>query len=102
MTLRPGVTLIELIVALVVLATIVTMVGLRLPSPVGDRVDSPTTRLYEARGEALRSGRAVHFSLDDTLNRSAVAMPDGSVVADTAAHVRRLTGAVPPGLRRLP
>jgi prepilin-type N-terminal cleavage/methylation domain-containing protein len=91
---RAGVTLIELVVVLMLLATIATLVGLRIPGPSDSPRHSRADRLYVARRRALGSGQQVVIWWNDSGGASAIALPDGSVISDSAVDVERFTGAV--------
>jgi prepilin-type N-terminal cleavage/methylation domain-containing protein len=85
---RDGVTLLELMVALAILALMagVTVAGLRragAPTPPTD-----ADRITNARRDAIALGRPVHFLLRDSAEaRPAHALPDGRVLgAPSYAH----------------
>jgi hypothetical protein len=74
-----------------IMASVATLV---MPSRTVARDDTPT-RIATARTAALRSGRLVNVFVQlDSGVRVVTALPDGSVLADNAAHVQRLTGVV--------
>jgi prepilin-type N-terminal cleavage/methylation domain-containing protein len=91
---RTGVTLVELLVALLLLGMMATVVGIAVP-----RAEPPSTAdeishaISNARRAAIDSGRSVtiNLSVHGTLH-AATALPDGSIVADTGLGVERLTG----------
>jgi prepilin-type N-terminal cleavage/methylation domain-containing protein len=90
---RHGVTLLELMVVLAILALMagVTVLGLRradLPTPVTN-----ADRTARARRDAIAQGRTVHFTLvDSDAVRPAQALPDGRVIgAPPAMHDSTLT-----------
>lgn len=89
---RPGTTLIELVVVLVLLAIIAAVAA----QPVLSgrvRGDASLARLDEARRSAARSGRAVHLSrLDSARVGEATLLPTGEVVADSSLDLDPLTG----------
>jgi prepilin-type N-terminal cleavage/methylation domain-containing protein len=91
---RPGTTLPELLVVLVVLAVVagVTTLALRVEGATG--VDeSDLARIATARKEALRSGRAIVVALPDSIGgQAATVLPDGSVIADSTVAIDRFTG----------
>ena len=89
---RAGVTLIELLVVVVVLGLVSSVAMLALPRK-SVPPDDTAHRIANARTQALRTGRPVSVVLDlDTMFSLATAMPDGSVLADPAARIERLTG----------
>lgn len=87
---RRGVTLVELLVAIVLLALIATIsVASRFRSGGHTTNETSTARFTklaaEARRHALRSGQVVVVSIPDSTGTIwATALPDGSVLADTA------------------
>lgn len=90
--LRRGVTLIELLVVVVVLGLVSSVAALALPGKVVPPDDTPH-RIANARTLALRTGRPVSVALQlDTVFSLATAMPDGTVLANSAARIDRLTG----------
>jgi prepilin-type N-terminal cleavage/methylation domain-containing protein len=88
-----GATLIELLVTLTLLgiiASVTTLALRRMPKP---SPDDPTAVIADTLGWVLASGRSV--TLQFIVNRrpaEATVNPDGSVIADTALHIDRLTG----------
>ena len=91
---RPGVTLLELMVTLALLAILAGVVGLSLHGNAPTRpVDARTARIAAAREEALRSGQVVTVTLADSGHTyTATAYPDGRVLADPALRIDPLTG----------
>ena len=91
---RLGVTLLELMVTLALLAILAGVVGLSLHGSEPKRpVDARTAQLAAAREEALRSGHVVSVTLVDSSHAyTATAYPDGRVLADPALGVDPLTG----------
>ena len=89
-----GSTLVEVLVVLAILGVVagVTGLGLRAESQP-PRVDDAVARVSAARREAIRTGRSltVVTSRDDHVV-AATAHPDGSVVADSALALDRLSG----------
>ncbi len=89
---RAGVTLIELLVVVVVLGLVSSVAMLAMPRRSAPP-DDTAHRIANARTQALRTGRPVSVVLQlDTVFTLATAMPDGSVLADPAARIERLTG----------
>jgi prepilin-type N-terminal cleavage/methylation domain-containing protein len=91
---RPGVTLVELIVVLAILGVIagVTTLAFRTVPP-GPRVEPWASAVAQARRTALDSARAVTITLSvNGAPHAVTAMPDGSVIADISIPVDRLTG----------
>ena len=93
---RRGVTLLELMVTLALLAILAGVVGLSLQRGGPARVvDARTARIAAAREEALRSGHAVSVTfVDSGHTHTATAYPDGRVLADPALGIDPLTGRV--------
>jgi general secretion pathway protein H len=99
---KPGVTLVELLVVIVLLGLMAGLAGLaaaRWPVTKGveQRAEQIASQLAAARRAALRSGRSVSITVDDSAGvGSATALPDGSVVSDsllgTVVPWDRLTG----------
>jgi prepilin-type N-terminal cleavage/methylation domain-containing protein len=111
--LRAGISLIELLVVLVILAIAASVTGLALPVPSLDVSSSDARgRIAAARREAITSGRAVQIlvpldpaaaeparTTSGTVERQIVAvtaLPDGSVLAPPALGIARLTGKASP------
>lgn len=93
--LHGGVTLVELIVSIALLGLLAGIVGLatRRSNP-GSFAGTPAAQLAAARREALRTGLPVSLSLSvDGHLRLATALPDGSVLADSALGMDRLSGS---------
>lgn len=91
---RSGVTLVELIVVVATLGIIASVTVLVMPKRSIALNDTPT-RITNARTQALRTGMPVSvFVRLDSGVRVVTALPDGTVLADSAAHVRRLTGEI--------
>jgi prepilin-type N-terminal cleavage/methylation domain-containing protein len=93
---RPGVTLIELIVVLAIVAIMagVTTLAFRR-ADMTPTVEPWVSAVAAARRTAVDSGRTVSLTVrvGDKVY-AATALPDGSVVADAALGVDRLTGEV--------
>jgi prepilin-type N-terminal cleavage/methylation domain-containing protein len=90
-----GITLVELLVVLAIMAIAATLVALEPPrarhSTAGDLVNQ---QIAAARRAALDSGHAVTVAPRDSNEPlRATAFPDGSVVADPRAHIDRFSGA---------
>jgi prepilin-type N-terminal cleavage/methylation domain-containing protein len=91
---RRGVSLIELIIVVAALAIIASVTALVMPAKIVPP-DDTAHRIANARTKALRTGRPVSVVVQlDSVYAIATAMPDGSVLADSGAHVDRLTGRV--------
>ena len=89
---RRGVTLLELIIVVVGLGMISSVAMLAMPGKVVPPDDTPH-RIAIARTKAVRTGKPVSVVLAlDTVYSVATAMPDGTVLADSAARIDRLTG----------
>ena len=91
---RRGLTLIELMVVLVLLAILASVVGLsvRTAQPVSGL--TPTeAHLAAIRDSATRSGHAVSAQIATPSGlRDATAYPDGRLIADPEFNVNPLTG----------
>jgi prepilin-type N-terminal cleavage/methylation domain-containing protein len=91
-TQRRGVTLIELLVTLALLALIACVTTLSIRRMEEPSPDDPARMLADSLRQAVATGRAATFRL--TVNgRAALATthPDGSVVADSVVPIDRLT-----------
>ena len=89
---RRGVTLLELIVVVVGLGVMASVATLVMPKKLVPPDDTPH-RVAAARTRALCTGRPVSVVLQlDSIFAIATAMPDGTVLADSAARIDRLTG----------
>lgn len=90
---RRGVTLLELLVTLTILAIIAAVTTLAVR-----RIDTPDARdphvvLANAIRDVLASGRPARIHLViDGLAANATVLPDGEVIADSAFHLDRFTG----------
>ena len=93
---RPGVTLIELIVVLAIVSIMagVTTLAFRR-ADLTPTVEPWVSAVAAARRTAVDSDRTVSLTvrMGDKVY-AATALPDGSVVADAALDVDRLTGEV--------
>lgn len=93
--LRPGVTLVELIVVLAIMTVMAAVVGLAAPPVRHADPDIATTRVTAARRAALASGQPVTVTVVSHEHPYAVtAYPNGAVVADSALVVDRLAGVL--------
>jgi prepilin-type N-terminal cleavage/methylation domain-containing protein len=85
-------TLVELLVAIAILGLIAGLGALafmRAPS----QTRGPMDDVLAARREAIATGRPVHLQMQvDGEAHFATALPDGSVLGDSALAVDRLTG----------
>ena len=90
---RPGVTLIELLVTLTVLAVMssVTVMAVRRMDP--PRPEDPNTILADTLRAVVATGKsAIVRVLVNGAPVSATVRPDGSIVADSALAFDRFTG----------
>lgn len=96
---RRGVTLLELMVTLALLAILAGVVGLSVGRAGPARtVDARTAQIAAARDSALRSGHAVTITLVDSGRVASVtALPDGRVLADPGLEIDPLTGELRTG-----
>lgn len=91
---RDGVTLLELVIVITVLSVIGGVTALLLPQTIIPPDDTPH-RITDARTMALRTGVPVHVVVHVRSGfLPATALPDGTVLVDSAAHVDRLTGRI--------
>jgi prepilin-type N-terminal cleavage/methylation domain-containing protein len=93
MSARRGVTLIELIVTLVILAVIsgVTVLAIRRIDP--PQPNDPRTMFADTLRSVLASGRpTVVRLLTDSGPASGAVRADGSIIADSVFGIDRLTG----------
>ena len=85
-------TLIELIIVVMTIGIVASVTALVMPKKIVPPDDTPH-RIANARTKALQTGRPVSVVVQlDTLFAVATAMPDGTVLADSAARIDRLTG----------
>jgi prepilin-type N-terminal cleavage/methylation domain-containing protein len=94
-TRKPGVTLVELLVVLAVLALAAGVVGLTLRTarPI-DREDPIKLVVEQARDSAIAAGHGVTITVLGEMGRSAVtSFPDGRVEADHSLGIDELSGA---------
>jgi prepilin-type N-terminal cleavage/methylation domain-containing protein len=88
---RTGFTLVELMVVLVILGVMAGVVGLAARSlDETDPASERAAQIADARRRALHTRRPVTLQLDSA--RRMVALPDGSVRADSALGLDALTG----------
>jgi prepilin-type N-terminal cleavage/methylation domain-containing protein len=116
---RRGVTMLELIVVLAIMGVMAGFVGLAIaktdPGPQPNTLASAQAAIADARMRAIRRGAPVDIAVSITGNVSeqpatttstrvlhAVAFPDGSVIADRALGIDRLTGRPLRLIRRNP
>jgi prepilin-type N-terminal cleavage/methylation domain-containing protein len=98
MTMRTGVTLVELIVVLALLSVVAAVTGLafRRARPVVG-LDPSAALVLAARDSALRLGRVVTLrvsALGARRSATATAFPDGRVIADSSLGIDPLSGKV--------
>lgn len=88
-----GFTLVELMVVLAILGVMAGVVGLAVRMPEADPAAERAARIADARRRALETRRPVLLLVEqgDSTWRM-VALPDGSVRADTALGLETLTG----------
>jgi prepilin-type N-terminal cleavage/methylation domain-containing protein len=86
---RNGSTLIELVVALAIVALTASLAAMAFRDPA--RVPTRAGRIESARQEALAARRPVPFS-PDSGGTQMLALPDGRVLGDSAAGIDPLTG----------
>ena len=91
---RPGVTLLELLVALALLGVVLAVGGVAVArSPRREAPDDTVARIADARRSALRRRARVTIELHIAGRPVDVtALPNGSVLADSGVGVDRLTG----------
>ena len=93
---RPGVTLAELLVVIVILGVIAGMAlqGFARPARAPNVAAQTAQRLRSARWAALRTKQPVVVHIEDSSGMmSATALPDGSVIGDAGIRWDRLTGS---------
>ena len=93
---RTGVTLVELVIAILLIGLLATVAGLNVPR---DERASPTTSIRiaiaAARESAIDSGKAITQVITVRGNSYPVtALPNGSVIADSSLLIDRLSGTV--------
>ncbi len=92
---RAGVTLIELIVVIVILGILASLTTVALRRAGSAPAPTLAPRVAAARREALRTGRAVSFTVDEAGTPRAVrALPDGRVLADAPLGIDVRTGEI--------
>jgi len=93
---RRGVTLVELLVALVLLALLSTVVT-QTPRLLGHKPTTLSDRVDSMRRKAVQSGKSVVVFLRDSARSGDVlVLPTGSILADSTLRVAPLTGQVQP------
>ena len=97
MTLDRGVTLVELLVVLMLMAIVAGVVGLAMRSAGsftdGEGIDTEQVAAARARASAVRLGRPVTIVIArDSQPLPVRALPDGRVVADGRLGVDPLSG----------
>lgn len=93
---RPGLTLLELMVALAVVAAL-TAVATLAAHPMTPRRVNLADQVDSLRLRAMQSGRTQTAFLRDSLRYGAVViLPTGSLIADSSLRLAPLTGEVQP------
>jgi len=93
---RRGITLVELMVVLAILAVVMSVATLARPSTVATPTDSAAAVVALARTTALATGHAVTKTVQvDGRPRMVTAFSDGIVVADSTLDIDPLTGFRP-------
>lgn len=96
MTSRRGVTLIELMVTLVLMAVLARVAVLAIHDPPRPDPTNPRVIVQAARSRAVEQGIAVDTTIVvDGVTRPVTVLPDGRVIADSVVGVNRLTAAFP-------
>jgi prepilin-type N-terminal cleavage/methylation domain-containing protein len=92
---RPGVTLVELIVALALLGLIAAVASIAIPSQhVHTASDDVTRTITDARQTAVASGHTATVTVTRNGAPHAVtALPDGAIIADSVLGIDPLSGA---------
>jgi prepilin-type N-terminal cleavage/methylation domain-containing protein len=91
---RSGFTLVELMVVLAILGLMAAVAGLAVRSMAApDAASERAARIADARRQALRTRRPVTLQVaEGDSARRLLALPDGSVRADSALGLEVLTG----------
>lgn len=98
-TARPGVTLAELLVVIVILGLIASVAVHAFAPPPREGAEGRMVRaLMVARAQAIKARRPVVVRLEDSSGiADATALPDGSIIGDAriraSLHLSSLTGA---------
>jgi prepilin-type N-terminal cleavage/methylation domain-containing protein len=93
---RRGVTLIELVVTIAVLGILSSVAAASLLKARQPDRNGPTAIAEHLRRDAVHSGAPKSgVVMIDSLAVVLTAFPDGSIAADSALHVDRLTGRMP-------
>lgn len=87
-----GMTLLEVVITVSIIGLMAGVTTLALPRLAVIPPNDPGRVLTEARRRALRDGRPQPMRLlIDSVAHEAVAMPDGSVIADSGVAIDRFT-----------
>ena len=90
---RRGVTVVELMVTIAIIGFITAMVSLAMPSRRAPTPNAPLDQIAAARHRAVTEARSVTIAVAiDGQVVNVTALADGSVIADSAARIDRMTG----------
>ena len=89
---RRGMTLVELVVVVAIVGVVAGVATLTISHAMQPPADDPARLLTGMRRRALRDGeaQAARLMIDSTAH-DVIALPDGSVVADSGVPVDRFT-----------
>ena len=90
---RRGVTLVELLLTLVIIAAISAVTSLAVRIIEKPRPTDPAQMLSDSAHAAVAESRSITIAAEIAgVSRRATIAPDGSVTADSAFGIERLTG----------
>lgn len=90
---RRGITLLELLVTVAIMAIALGITILGAPRLLQAPEDDPTTIAQKARQRAIATAEPQILRIrDGAVLRQLTAMPNGIVLADSAFHIDRFTG----------